>query len=43
MAKLICTAITSLDGYIADEHGEFDWGAPDSDVHAFKDTRPARW
>jgi dihydrofolate reductase len=35
MAKLICTAITSLDGYIADEHGEFDWGAPDSDVHAF--------
>lgn len=35
MAKLICTAITSLDGYIADEHGNFDWGAPDSDVHAF--------
>jgi dihydrofolate reductase len=34
MAKLICTAITSLDGYIADEHGQFDWGAPDSDVHA---------
>jgi dihydrofolate reductase len=35
MARLICTAITSLDGYIADEHGEFDWAAPDSDVHAF--------
>ena len=35
MAKLICTAMTSLDGYIADEHGEFDWAAPDSDVHAF--------
>jgi dihydrofolate reductase len=35
MAKLICTAITSLDGYIADEHGNFDWGMPDSDVHAF--------
>ena len=35
MAKLICTALTSLDGYIADEHGNFDWGAPDSDVHAF--------
>jgi dihydrofolate reductase len=35
VAKLICSAITSLDGYIADEHGEFDWGAPDSDVHAF--------
>lgn len=35
MAKLICTAMTSLDGYIADEHGQFDWAAPDSDVHAF--------
>jgi dihydrofolate reductase len=35
MAKLICTAMTSLDGYIADEHGKFDWAAPDSDVHAF--------
>jgi dihydrofolate reductase len=35
MAKLICTAITSLDGYIADEHGDFDWGAPSTDVHAF--------
>ena len=35
MAKLICTAMTSLDGYIADEHGEFDWAAPDGDVHAF--------
>jgi len=35
MGKLICTALTSLDGYIADEHGEFDWAAPDSDVHSF--------
>ena len=35
MAKLICTALTSLDGYINDEHGEFDWAAPDSDVHTF--------
>jgi dihydrofolate reductase len=35
MAKLICTALASLDGYIADEHGDFDWSAPDSDVHAF--------
>jgi dihydrofolate reductase len=35
MAKLICTALTSLDGYIADEHGDFEWAAPDSDVHAF--------
>jgi hypothetical protein len=35
MAKLISTAIASLDGYIADEKGSFDWAAPDSDVHAF--------
>lgn len=35
MAKLICTGLTSLDGYFADEHGEFDWAAPDSDVLAF--------
>lgn len=35
MAKLIYSAITSLDGYIADEAGEFDWGAPDEEVHAF--------
>jgi dihydrofolate reductase len=35
MAKLICTAITSLDGYIADEKGTFDWAAPDAEVHAF--------
>lgn len=35
MARLICTALTSLDGYIADEQGDFDWAAPDNDVHAF--------
>src|SRR5262245_60392423 len=35
MAKLIYTATTSLDGYIADEYCEFDWAAPDSDVHAY--------
>jgi dihydrofolate reductase len=35
MAKLIYSAITSLDGYIADEHGNFDWAAPDEEVHAF--------
>jgi hypothetical protein len=29
MAKLIYSAITSLDGYVADEDGNFDWsGAP---------------
>jgi dihydrofolate reductase len=35
MARLIYSAITSLDGYIADEHGKFDWAAPDEEVHAF--------
>ncbi len=35
MAKLIYAAITSLDGYVADEDGKFDWSAPDEDVHAF--------
>ena len=35
MAKLIYSAITSLDGYVADEKGNFDWAAPDEDVHRF--------
>ena len=35
MAKLIYAAITSLDGYVADTSGRFDWAAPDEDVHAF--------
>ncbi|HEY8059266.1 MAG TPA: dihydrofolate reductase family protein, partial [Acidimicrobiales bacterium] len=35
MAKLVYTAIASLDGYIEDEDGSFDWSAPDEDVHAF--------
>jgi len=35
MAKLIYSAITSLDGYVADRNGKFDWAAPDQDVHAF--------
>jgi dihydrofolate reductase len=35
MAKLIYSAITSLDGYVADESGNFDWAAPDDEVHAF--------
>ena len=35
MAKLIYSAITSLDGYVADEDGKFDWSAPDEEVHAF--------
>ena len=35
MARLIYTAIASLDGYIEDEQGNFDWAAPDEEVHAF--------
>lgn len=35
MAKLIYSAITSLDGYVADAEGNFDWSAPDEEVHRF--------
>jgi dihydrofolate reductase len=35
MVKLIYSAITSLDGYVADERGKFDWSAPDDEVHRF--------
>jgi dihydrofolate reductase len=35
MAKLIYSAIGSLDGYVEDEAGNFDWAAPDEEVHAF--------
>jgi dihydrofolate reductase len=35
MAKLIYSAIMSLDGYIADEDGNFDWAEPDEEVHSF--------
>jgi dihydrofolate reductase len=35
MAKMIYSAITSLDGYVADEDGNFDWAAPDEEVHSF--------
>jgi dihydrofolate reductase len=33
MARLIYSAITSLDGYVADEDGRFDWAVPDEEVH----------
>jgi dihydrofolate reductase len=35
MAKLIYSAIASLDGFTADQNGNFDWAAPGEDVHAF--------
>jgi dihydrofolate reductase len=34
MARLVYSAITSLDGYVADAEGNFDWAAPDEEVHA---------
>jgi dihydrofolate reductase len=35
MARLIYSAITSLDGYIEDEDGGFGWAEPDAEVHGF--------
>ena len=35
VAKLIYSAITSLDGYVADADGTFGWAMPDEEVHAF--------
>ena len=35
MARLMTAGITSLDGYINDAAGGFDWAMPDEEVHAF--------
>jgi dihydrofolate reductase len=35
MARLIYSTTASLDGYIADEDGKFDWAEPDEEVHTF--------
>ena len=35
MAKIIYAALTSLDGFIADENDNFDWAEPAEDVHRF--------
>ena len=35
MARLIFSAITSLDGYVEDDAGGFDWAAPDDEVLGF--------
>ena len=35
MAKLVYSAISSLDGYIADDDDSFDWAVPDEEVLAF--------
>src|SRR5512147_2182792 len=35
MTRLIYSAISSLDGYIEDTDGNFDWAMPDEEVHKF--------
>ena len=35
MAKLIYSAIASADGYVEDAAGNFDWAAPDEELHRF--------
>jgi dihydrofolate reductase len=35
MGELIYSAIASLDGYVADEQGRWDWSVPDHEVHGF--------
>jgi dihydrofolate reductase len=35
VARLIYSTIASLDGYVADADGNFDWAAPDEEVHRF--------
>lgn len=39
MGRLVYTSIGSLDGFVADEHGDFDWSAPDEEVHAYLNER----
>ena len=34
MAGLIYSMLASLDGYVADEQGDFSWATPDEEVHA---------
>lgn len=42
MARLIYSAFTSLDGFVADETGRFDWAELDGEVHAFINRRERR-
>jgi len=44
VGTLVYSAVASLDGYTADASGNFDWAAPDTEVHAFVNEleRPVR-
>jgi dihydrofolate reductase len=44
VSRLIYSAIASLDGYVADEQGRWDWSEPSQEVHAAVNDlmRPAR-
>ena len=35
MGRLIYSMLASLDGYVADEDGTFDWAEPNEEVHSF--------
>ena len=35
MGKLIYFAMTSLDGFVADQDGNFEWAMPSEEVHAY--------
>lgn len=39
MGRLVYASIGSLDGYIADREGHFDWSAPDEEVHSYLNKR----
>jgi len=39
MGRLVYTSMGSLDGYVADTTGDFDWSAPDEEVHAYLNAR----
>ena len=39
MGELVYAAIASLDGYVADEHGNWDWSRPSEEVHAYVNDR----
>lgn len=42
MGQLVYVSIGSLDGFVADADGNFDWSAPDEEVHAYLNERDAQ-